>query len=214
MSSKFWNTLSQTIEDVYGSELGNLLHLPDADVDLLLPGVVQSPVEPLQDGRGLVLPGADDEGEPEPLPVLLVVTSQPLELGPRQEVEASLSLLPRWLRGQEICRGQATSQVGMAAKNGNLRYVNILLKQFKLRSYLSSHLLLVWQSFNDICESFKKCRVARKGSYLEQFLCYFRSVLNNILKKVQELLLFNCIHMVWHSCWFWLDTRETQQGQR
>ena len=91
---KICDTFSETFEDVYRSELGNLLHLPDPNVDLHLPGVVQSYVEPLQDGRGLVLPGADDEGEPEFLPVLCVMTSQPLQLFSCQKVDASRSLLP------------------------------------------------------------------------------------------------------------------------
>ena len=118
---KLCNAFAKIIEDVYGSELGNLLDLPDAQVDLLLLGVAQPPVQPLQDGRGLVLPGADDEGEPEPLPVLCVVTSQPLQLGLGQEAESGLSLLPGRLRGQEVSRGQAASQVRVASENGHLQ---------------------------------------------------------------------------------------------
>ena len=99
---KLCKAFSKTVEDVYGSEPGDLFDLPDADVDLLLPGVAQPPVQALQDGCGLVLPGADDEGEPEPLPVLSVVTAQPLQLGLSQEAQPGLSLLPGRLRGQEV----------------------------------------------------------------------------------------------------------------
>ena len=110
----------EVIEDISRSELGNLLHLPNTDIDLLLPGVSQPPVQPLQDGRGLVLPGANDEGEAEPVPVLGVVAPQPPHLVRGQEVEAGLALLPGGLRGQEVLRGQAPRQVGVAAQNANL----------------------------------------------------------------------------------------------
>ena len=110
----------EVIEDISRSELGNLLHLPNTDIDLLLPGVSQPPVQPLQDGRGLVLPGANDEGEAELVPVLGVVAPLPPHLVRGQEVEAGLALLPGGLRGQEVLRGQAARQVGVAAQNANL----------------------------------------------------------------------------------------------
>ena len=119
---KLCKAFSKTVEDVYGSEPGNLLDLPDADVDLLLHSVAQPSVQPLQDGRGLVLPGADDEGEPEPLPVLSVVTAQPPQLGLGQEAQPSLSLLPGRLWGQEVGGEQASSQVRGAAEKGDLQY--------------------------------------------------------------------------------------------
>ena len=101
-------------------ELCNLLHLLNSNVNLLVLCVVQPGAEPPEDGGGLVLPGADDEGKAELGAVLRVVTLQPPPLLRRQQVEAGLALLPRRLGRQQVGVGQAAREVGMAAEDTHL----------------------------------------------------------------------------------------------